>query len=299
MSDASAPNATHRSILIADIVKSTELYERRGNVVAKRLVGECLDRLTSTVESFHGRLVKSLGDGILSCFRSQQDAVWAAVGMCEKMEELELEIRVGVHWGEVILDGGDVFGDAVNTASRIASRAKPSEILLSRSMTDALPQFLSDLLRRVPPLAIKGKREPIELFALLKESPSSDGLGQTIEIERTVMFNPKRTERAQLEISYRDEKMVLGRDSELTIGRDPSCGLTVDNKHVSRQHARIFYRQDKFILEDLSANGTFLVPQYAKLHLLREETHLHGSGLIYLGADPDVTRSEPILYAVP
>ena len=97
----------------------------------------------------------------------------------------------------------------------------------------------------------------------------------------------------------RSEKIVLGPDSELSIGRDPDCGLTVDNKHVSRLHARIFHRQGKFFLEDQSANGTFLVPQYSKLHLLREESILHGSGLIYLGADPDTTHSEPILYAVP
>lgn len=298
MSDAPATNATHRSILIADIVGSTELYERLGDVVANRLVRECLDKLSATAKSFQGQVVKSLGDGILCSFGSQQDAVWAAVGMCEELEKHSLDIRIGVHWGEVLEEDGDVFGDTVNTASRIVGRAKPSEILISRELRENLPPFLRELLRRVPPISIKGKRAPIDVFTLLKDTATSD-LSKTIEIERTVMFNPKRAERAHLEISYRSEKIVLGSDSELTIGRDPDCDLTVDNKHVSRLHARIFHRQGKFFLEDQSANGTFLVPQYSKLHLLREESILHGSGLIYLGADPDTTHSEPILYAVP
>ncbi len=102
MSDAPATNATHRSILIADIVGSTELYERLGDVVANRLVRECLDKLSATAKSFQGQVVKSLGDGILCSFGSQQDAVWAAVGMCEELEKHSLDIRIGVHWGEVL-----------------------------------------------------------------------------------------------------------------------------------------------------------------------------------------------------
>ena len=71
----------------------------------------------------------------------------------------------------------------------------------------------------------------------------------------------------------------------------------VKNPHVSRLHARIFFRQGKFILEDQSTNGTFVVPlRQSKLQLLREEALLHGSGLIYLGADPDETESEPVTY---
>ena len=298
MSDAPATNTTERSILIADIVKSTELYERLGNVEAQRLVSECLHVVGKTVEAFHGQVIKSLGDGILASFRAQQDSVWAAVGMCEKVEPLKTNIRVGVHWGEVLEEQGDVFGDTVNTAARIVGRAKPSEILISRELSETLPQFLQDLTRPVPPIAVKGKREPIEVFTLLKDSGNA-GLTSTIEVERTVMFSPKRARNAELELSYRSQKFTLSEGQELTVGRDPGCGLQVDNKHVSRLHARIFCRQGKFILEDQSANGTFLLPQYSKLHILREETFLHGSGLIYLGADPDVTRSEPILFAIP
>jgi predicted component of type VI protein secretion system len=73
----------------------------------------------------------------------------------------------------------------------------------------------------------------------------------------------------------------------------------VAHKLVSRRHASVHYRGGKFVLVDESANGTFLVPEgHRTIVLRREEALLHGSGRIYLGADPDADPTEAVEFRV-
>ena len=296
---------THpRSILIADIVRSTELYERLGDLAARARVSACLERLAAHVTSHGGRVVKSMGDGLLCAFDAGDKAVWAAMSMGARAGADELQIKVGLHSGPVVEEEGDVFGDAVNTAARIADLAKPSEILLSREMALHLPDFLGTVARGVPPVEVKGKKEPLELLAIqfaelarLAEGSSvaDEDIGKTIVVDRGSALGAKPSSR--LELAYEDRSLTLEPGARLTIGRDPECGLRVSNSFVSRHHARIEHHQGKFFLEDTSSNGTYLVPHMqSKIHLLRERAILNGNGLIFLGADPESTRSEPIRF---
>ena len=158
-----------------------------------------------------------------------------------------------------------------------------------------LPPIMHQIVQRVPPVSVKGKRKPLELLAILKQDTNAQekvklNLGMTITIGSAV-YKP-----SQLNLEYKGIKTSLKPGEEIIIGRDPDCGLVVSTEHVSRRHGKIFHRQDKFVLLDQSSNGTYLVPHLSKLHLLREEAILHGSGLIYLGVDPDRTATEPIHY---
>ena len=296
---------THRrSILFADIVRSTELYERLGDLDAKLRVAECLERLTAHIVSHEGRVVKSMGDGLLCAFDEEEKAVWAALSMGARAGEGELEIKVGVHSGPVVEDEGDIFGDAVNTAARIAELAKPSEILLSSDMESFLPSFMEAVARPVPPIEVKGKREPLELLAiqfaelerLAEGAAAADGdVGKTMVVDRGADLFERTPMR--LELRYESTSLNLDVGARLEIGRDPESGLRISNSFVSRHHARIEHRQGKFVLEDTSSNGTYLVPHMqSKIHLLREKAILHGNGRIYLGADPDSNSSEPIIF---
>ena len=287
-------------MLFADIVSSTALYEELGDAEARRVVGQRLDGLSGKVAQFSGSVVKSLGDGLLCSFGSEEEAVWAALEMCARGSD-PLEVRVGLHVGEVIAEAGDIFGDAVNTASRIVALARPSEILISRSMQDALPPMLQKMARRVPPVSVKGKREPLHLFAILPpDLNTSIAAAQTINLFETIRVSRERaTAVTALDASYDGRRYALGTSGELTIGRDPVRDIVADNPHVSRLHARVFYRQGKFVLADQSANGTYLVPEgLPKLHLLREETLLSGGGCIYLGADPDTMPTQAIFFEI-
>ncbi len=87
------------------------------------------------MENHRGRWLKEIGDGVLASFESVSDAVYAAIEIqeaCRKEEDLRL--RIGIHLGEVVFNGADVFGDGVNIASRLESVASPGEILVSESV---------------------------------------------------------------------------------------------------------------------------------------------------------------------
>jgi adenylate cyclase len=91
--------------------------------------------------------------------------------------------------------------------------------------------------------------------------------------------------RAKLKLKYRGEKLVLRRTLEaLTIGRDPSCGLVVDDEHASRHHCTIQRRHDHFAIADKSTNGTFvLVEGEDEVMLQRDEITLRKHGWISFG----------------
>lgn len=283
-----ASRTTDLAVLIADIVHSTALYEKVGNVAARAAVGSCLDILAGVTSEHGGRVVKTMGDGILCAFPTGERGVSAALAMCAGTAADDLEIRVGVHQGEVVEDGGDIFGDAVNTAARIADLANPGEILVTRAVHDVLPDRLRDLAQGVQPVSVKGKQDPIELFGIRQgEAPG------TMMAYRPPGFASATT---VLELSYNGATIRVDQQrTAITIGREAGNDLVVSTEWTSRHHARVYFKASKFMFADQSANGTFLVPQdLGKLFVHREETLLLGSGRIYLGADPDTQQIEPI-----
>jgi len=125
------------TVLFTDIVASTETASALGDRRWRELL-EGHDRLTAqAVERHGGRLVKSTGDGALALFDGPGRAVRCALGLAEAAHGIGLDIRAGVHTGEVELrSDGDVSGIAVNLASRVESSAQPGQVLVSRTVTD-------------------------------------------------------------------------------------------------------------------------------------------------------------------
>ncbi|MDO8312914.1 MAG: adenylate/guanylate cyclase domain-containing protein, partial [Sideroxyarcus sp.] len=113
------------AILFADISGSTALYDSLGNEQALQLVTHTLDILTQEMAAHHGTLIKTIGDEIMCSFPNVTDAINAACAMQLAIEnqrpggEHIICIRIGLHYGEVIFEDGDVYGDAVNIAARV------------------------------------------------------------------------------------------------------------------------------------------------------------------------------------
>jgi class 3 adenylate cyclase len=286
----SSPSDKHTVVLIVDIVHSTALYESLGNLKARAAVGGCLAELSELVTAAEGRVIKSMGDGLLCTFPSAEQAVNAALGMYKPAASRDLAIRVGVDGGEFLEEGGDIFGDVVNTTSRIANLTKPDEVLISRLIRDDLPRFTQSLLGSVQPVMVKGKSAPLELYSFLEGT----------ETGTMIAFAPVTPARelVSLVLSYGGATCTVdSKRAEVQLGREPGNDLVVANQYVSRHHSRIYYRGGKFVLVDQSANGTYLEPTgEAKIVLRREEGLLHGSGRIYLGFDPAEDQAEPVLY---
>lgn len=124
------------TILFSDIVGSSEQASRRGDRAWKELLDR-LDAATSVEIARHGgRRVKSTGDGVLAVFDGPARAVRAGQALVEAARRLDLELRVGVHVGEVERRGEDITGINVNAGARIAALAGPDQVLVSRTVRD-------------------------------------------------------------------------------------------------------------------------------------------------------------------
>jgi class 3 adenylate cyclase len=124
------------TVLFTDIVGSTE----RARQVGDRRWGELLDthdRLArELVGQLQGQLVKSTGDGILALFDRPGRAIRCATALRDRLRGTGVEIRAGVHTGEVQLRGDDVGGIAVHFAARVMAAAGPGEVLVSGTVHD-------------------------------------------------------------------------------------------------------------------------------------------------------------------
>jgi class 3 adenylate cyclase len=125
-----------RTVVFTDIVESTTRAQKLGD----RRWGELLGRHDRLAEAlarrFRGRVVKHLGDGQLAVFESPEEAIGLAQSLRGELRSDALDIRAGVHAGEVDLQRRDVAGIGVHIASRVMAQAEPSQILVSRTVRD-------------------------------------------------------------------------------------------------------------------------------------------------------------------
>ena len=133
---APEPNRVLATVLFTDIVGSTVRAAEMGDGPWRRLLEEHNLAARRLVERYGGREVKTVGDGLLATFDGPARAVRCAFAMHEAMRELDLEIRAGLHTGEIELQGDDIAGLAVHIAARISALAQGGEVLVSSTVRD-------------------------------------------------------------------------------------------------------------------------------------------------------------------
>ena len=124
------------TVLFTDIVDSTRLAAEAGDRRWRELLDAHDEISAREVERFRGRRVKTTGDGMLAVFDGPARGVRCAEAVLDGLAELRVEIRAGLHVGECELRDDDVGGLAVHIGARVAGLAKPSEILVSRTVRD-------------------------------------------------------------------------------------------------------------------------------------------------------------------
>ena len=124
------------AVLFTDIVDSTAVAEAMGPTRWREVVGTHNERVQFELDRFRGRLVKTTGDGVLALFDGSERAVRAASAICQAVRPMGLEVRAGVHTGEVELVAGDVRGLAVHVAARVMAQAGPGQVYVSGGTRD-------------------------------------------------------------------------------------------------------------------------------------------------------------------
>ncbi|KWR87773.1 adenylate/guanylate cyclase domain-containing protein [Cupriavidus sp. IDO] len=281
MDQESLPDPSDGSVLFADVCDSTRLYERAGDTVALGAIRQCIALMKSRSAAAQGRVVKTIGDEIMVLFPAAENAMRAALDMQEAVAGLApvagatLSIHIGFHHGPILSDeSGDVFGDTVNLAARLAKLASRGQIITSKNAVEQLSARLRQMTRHLYPIQVRGKHQMIELYeAIWQQNPDL-----TLVAPVELAFSRS----ALLSLRYRETVFEMNTASApVTIGRDVTMSIVVTDRQVSRFQATVEPRGGRFVLIDRSSNGTHVkIDGEDALILRRDEITLRGHGWI-------------------
>jgi hypothetical protein len=286
------------AVLFADIAGSTKLYEALGDATAKAMIDEALVEMTAVTARHGGRVVKTIGDEVMCVFDGADRGFIAATDMQNRIDKLPVvngakrRIRVGFHAGTVIEENGDVFGDTVNTAARMAGLAKGMQIITTRTTVDMLSPALRMGTRDIAALSVKGKADDLAVCEVIWQE------GDDLTMTAPSVNLPQSQSVLILRHAGREIIMNQARPA-VSLGRDASGDIVIADPKASRNHARIERRRDKFFLADQSTNGTFVTfTGEAEISLRREELMMRGSGIIVFGHSASESSAETLEFTV-
>ena len=299
------------TVLFADLRGSTSMYETLGNADASAVVTQSVALLARIVEQHTGRVVKTLGDGLLALFVAPEPAVEAASDMHETMERIgvpvqgfvstaarsvPLKLQVGIACGEIVEMSGDVFGDAVNVAARLIDHAGDNETLVTANVLADFDAILRARFRSLDRMQLRGRVEPVHVYLL----EGTRRFGDTAATAFGDLGAPTAEPEAIRLIWLDQNHIYAGTHLPLVLGRSPEATTIIDDTRVSRSHARVAWHGGRFELTDLSYNGTYVRfdndPEI--IGLRRGSCTLHGTGTIGLGAPPSEPTAPSVRFEI-
>ena len=271
------------AILFADVVGSTQLYDKFGYTKASETVGRCLDIMKDATYQFNGTVIKTIGDEVMSTFPSVDEAMGAAGQMQKRIssgvDDMNVTIRIGCHYGPVVQEQNDIFGAAVHTANRMTSQAKSKQVIISGTSVDQMSEEWRAQTRQIDVATVHGRLDEVALFELLWQPEEATSMLPTIDWE-SKSIGPSR-----LVLSFCDTSVMVDESRKnINMGRADENDLVVKGNLISRIHARVEMRRRKILLIDQSTNGTFLEnAQGEEIFVRRDSSELSGEGIIGLG----------------
>ena len=285
------------TVVFTDLHGSTAAFEAMGNARATVLVTQITQRIAHRCEAYGGRVVKTLGDGVLAMFPSPQGAVDAVVdiqrsnfkGLSRASKVVSMPIRIGVASGEVEVVQGDCYGDAVNVASRLCDLCGPNQIWANDAALASAVEVHGVTFRPLGLINVRGRAEPCKVFQLeWREEQASDFLTMQGDLDPGLVSGDRDVLGREIELSWMDTTRTFKSfDLPVSIGRVRTAEFVVNDPRVSRTHVRIDWRNGSIVLVDVSSYGSWVrfgASNSAPVLLRREECVLHGSGELALGA---------------
>ena len=271
--------STSGALLFAGVTDCQRLYEKLGRQEARWAIDRCLKRMERSVEALGGQVLKAAGEELMAVFPTADSAFQAAIEMRQRVVDLppisglRLEIRVGFAFGTVQVMQGDAIGEAAKEAAWLLGIARPGAILTNSTTL----QMLSSSLRRSTRLFETGGLGQLTGGKTVHEVATLGGTSSPAPVSMPAQH--------RLVLRHDGEQIILSEDRKnFSLGR-AECDLVVRGSRVSRVHALIECRDNRFVIIDTSTNGTFIkigaAPE-ATLH--HQELVLHGKGFIGLAS---------------
>ncbi|MDO8373808.1 MAG: adenylate/guanylate cyclase domain-containing protein [Polaromonas sp.] len=279
------------TVVFADLVGSTSMFERLGDETASRFVTQLVGALSQVFEQHSGRVVKLLGDGLFVVFPHEGDALAACISIQKRFLDKPIraggsgapvQMQMGIESGEVVEIDGDCFGDTVNSAARLADLAGAAQILTTQNVWSALAPLQQASLRSLGPMHLRGRAEASHVYRVEWQAGRDE--------DATMMGRSMADKASPQVLSLQAGGQTLQIDARslaISIGRGAGASLALNDPRVSRMHATLEWRGGQFVLSDASSYGTWVYfgNQSEAVVLRRTECYLVGSGQISAGCE--------------
>jgi len=279
------------TVVFADLVGSTSMFERLGDETASRFVTQLVGALSQVFEQHSGRVVKLLGDGLFVVFPHEGDALAACISIQKRFLEKPIraggsgapvQMQMGIESGEVVEIDGDCFGDTVNSAARLADLAGAAQILTTQSVWSALGPLQQASLRSLGPMHLRGRAEASHVYRVEWQA----GRDEDATMMGRSMASAVSPQVLTL-VAGEQTVRIDARSLAISLGRGAGASLALNDPRVSRMHATLEWRGGQFVLSDASSYGTWVYfgNQSEAVVLRRTECYLVGSGEISAGCE--------------
>ena len=262
-------------VMFTDIQGSTAYFDKHGDAAGLLMVHQCNDILHKIVETHGGRVIKTIGDGMLATFEDCGKSVEAGVkmqhGLCDldqaKAEGEHIAIRIGIHYDTGIVRSRDVFGDVVNVASRIESVAQARQIVISESLYDRVVNLGFQLVK-LGRFLLKGKKTERTLFEVVWDRAPHDGAGQAPPHGDKPSSRGFRLQLIDKTGAIQAEYPV---SKSLTVGRSKADITFPDDHAMAPSGARFFLDDEQLFVQDLSGGAENIFMRIAGGYTLQDQ----------------------------
>lgn len=262
------------TLLFSDIKNSTSYFEKAGDVEGLAMVERHNSLMMPVIEDCGGRVVKTMGDGIMASFADPVGAIRAAIGMQRALEqdrsvrstEEHIHIRLGLHTGYGLVKEDDVFGDVVNTAARVQQKAQPDQILISDVLLDAA-RAAGAQCARLGPAEMKGKDERIDLYIVAWSEAAGEQIVEELQADFERKLKEARRQSEQLE-----EDLENARDQ----WRSERRRLTAEIEQLEEAVERARESARRQVSDDMQSEIRFQLEEAIRARQQAEE-ELHAS----------------------
>ena len=291
-------STTTVTVLFTDVVGSTDLKTSRGDAAAQEIMHAHNELVRREIEQHSGQEVKTIGDSFMVAFASARKAVECAVAVQRALEkhnrrhpDQEVQVRIGLNVGEAIQEEGDLFGSAVDAASRIVAKADGGQILLSDTVRGVLGRAKDVELVDRGRFRLKGFPERWHLYeAVWQEARTPIGVVPAL-VERTP-FVGREAERENLGRCL--DQVTRGQGALVMIGGEPGVGKTRLAEEVlleARQRGLLSLTGHCYEMEGAPPYIPFVETLEATAHIVPGEAFREALG----DAAPEVAKLMPEL----
>ena len=285
------------TVMFADLTGSTGVFQTLGNEAAAQTITTLTQWIAQVVQDYDGRVIKTLGDGVLALFPDAASAVDAVIQLQRDHARQRtvgtpahgMQLKVGLDCGELVQVDGDCYGDAVNMAARLSDLAGARQIWASEHVVDQVGSAPPGArFRSLGPVPIRGMAQARHVFRIEWQEDASTDMMTLPAYDPASRRRARPGAAASIQLASLEASRDFGTDQlPVHLGRAREAEFVVADPRVSRLHARIDWRNGTFVLVDLSSFGTCVrfAGAPTEVRLRRNDCVLHDDGEIALAEE--------------